>query len=129
MPSSPPCSSRDLDTGTLAQDAVLVIDDDDAVRRAIGRVLESAGFRVLLAEGGERGLAMLRESEPDAVLVDLNMPGVSGLEVLTRVRESSPDTPVIMISGTGVIDNVVQALRRGAWDYVTKPVEDSRLLV
>jgi sigma-B regulation protein RsbU (phosphoserine phosphatase) len=72
---------------------------------------------------------MLRESAPDAVLLDLNMPGMSGLDVLTHAAAERPETPIIMISGTGLIDDVVQALRRGAWDYVTKPVEDSQLLI
>ncbi len=113
-------------TGTAT---VLLIDDEEGIRRAFGRVLRTAGFKVLFAEDGASGLATLQESAPDAVLVDLNMPGIGGLEVLTRATQASPDTPVIVISGSGAIDDVVQALRRGAWDYVTKPVDDSHLLV
>jgi serine phosphatase RsbU (regulator of sigma subunit) len=111
------------------QATVLLVDDDEGIRRAFERLLATAGFRVLLAEDGAQGLAVLRSAAPDAVLVDLNMPGLSGLDVLTQASAESPDTPVIVISGTGVINHVVQALRRGAWDYVTKPVEDSHLLV
>jgi sigma-B regulation protein RsbU (phosphoserine phosphatase) len=108
---------------------VLLIDDDSAVRRGFGRVLESAGFRTLFAEDGVRGLAAIREAAPDAVLLDLNMPGIGGLETLTKAACDSPDTPVIVVSGSGRVDDVVQALRRGAWDFVTKPVEDPHLLV
>jgi serine phosphatase RsbU (regulator of sigma subunit) len=108
---------------------VLLIDDDAAVRRAFGRVLEAAGFRILFAEDGARGLVKLREAAPDAVLLDLNMPGLGGLDTLTTAAADSPDTPVIVVSGSGRVDDVVQALRRGACDYVTKPVEDPHLLV
>jgi serine phosphatase RsbU (regulator of sigma subunit) len=108
---------------------VLLIDDDAAVRRGFGRVLEAAGFHILFAEDGARGLTMLRDAAPDAVLLDLNMPGLGGLETLTQAAVDSPATPVIVVSGSGRVDDVVQALRRGAWDYVTKPVEDPHLLV
>jgi phosphoserine phosphatase RsbU/P len=108
---------------------VLLIDDDPGMRRAFGRVLEAADFRVLGAEDGTAGLAAIRDLVPDAVLLDLNMPGLGGLDTLTKAAEQSPDTPVIVVSGSGDIDDVVQALRRGAWDYVTKPVIDPHLLV
>jgi len=108
---------------------VLLIDDDAAVRRGFGRVLEAAGFHVVFAEDGARGLAAIRETPPDAVLLDLNMPGLGGLETLTKAASDSPDVPVIVVSGSGRVDDVVQALRRGAWDFVTKPVEDPHLLV
>jgi serine phosphatase RsbU (regulator of sigma subunit) len=108
---------------------VLLIDDDSGVRRGFGRVLESAGFRTMFAEDGARGLAAIRDASPDAVLLDLNMPGLGGLETLTKAASDSPDTPVIVVSGSGRVDDVVQALRRGAWDFVTKPVEDPHLLV
>jgi sigma-B regulation protein RsbU (phosphoserine phosphatase) len=112
-----------------AEASVLVVDDDAGVRRTFARLLGSAGFRVLLAEDGLSGLAALHASSPDALLVDLNMPGMSGLDVLTLARAEKPETPVIVVSGSGDVDDVVQALRRGAWDYVTKPMEDSHLLV
>jgi serine phosphatase RsbU (regulator of sigma subunit) len=121
--------SASTEAGSKTAETVLVIDDDDQVRRAFARILSSGGYRVNMAAGGEQGLESLRESPPSAVLVDLNMPGLSGLEVLSEMAVKYPEIPVIVISGTGVIDDVVQALRRGAWDYVMKPIEDSRLLV
>jgi sigma-B regulation protein RsbU (phosphoserine phosphatase) len=108
---------------------VLLVDDDEAVRRVFDRLLRAAGFRVLLAKDGQAGLATLRETTPDAVLLDLNMPGLSGLDVLAQATGEMPETPFIVISGSGIIEDVVQAIRRGAWDYVTKPVEDSHLLI
>lgn len=121
--------SASTEAGSKAAETVLVIDDDDQVRRAFSRILSTAGYRVNMASGGARGLELLCESPPVAVLVDLNMPGLSGLEVLSEMAVKHAEIPVIVISGTGVIDDVVQALRRGAWDYVMKPIEDSRLLV
>lgn len=113
----------------MAGETVLIIDDDEGIRRLFGRVLSAADYRPSFAEDGLRGMAMIRESLPDLVLVDVNMPGLDGLEVLAQLNALSPETPVIVISGTGVVDDVVQALRRGAWDYVSKPLEDTRLLV
>jgi sigma-B regulation protein RsbU (phosphoserine phosphatase) len=121
--------SASTEVGVTPAETVLVIDDDDHVRRAFGRILSTAGYRVSMAASGAQGLEALRESAPSAVLVDLNMPGLSGLEVLSEMAVKHAEIPVIVISGTGVIDDVVQALRRGAWDYVMKPIEDSRLLV
>lgn len=119
-----------LEPGTAGTtESILLIDDDDMVRRAFGRILSMSGYRIRVAPDGEQGLASLQEAPPDAVLVDLTMPGMGGLDVLAEVKRLTPDTPVIVISGTGNVDDVVQALRRGAWDYVSKPVEDSRLLV
>src|SRR5262245_42539143 len=114
--------STEFDAGGAT---ILLIDDDSLVRLAFGRILGESGFRVLCPESGDRGLALFRESTPDAVLVDLNMPGMSGLDVLSAVTKSSPDTPIVVISGTGLVEDVVQAMRRGAWDYVMKPVEDT----
>lgn len=108
---------------------VLLIDDDDAVRKVFARILKNGGFQPLLAENGQRGLDLFRETSPDAVLMDLNMPGLSGLDVLSAVTAQAPDIPAIVISGTDAMDDVVQALRRGAWDYVTKPVHDPRYLI
>jgi sigma-B regulation protein RsbU (phosphoserine phosphatase) len=107
---------------------ILAIDDDRQVRHAFRRILENAGFRVLEAEDGASGLARFRDDTPDAVLLDLRMPGLDGLDVLDILVAGSPETPVVIMSGTDQVRDVVEALRRGAWDYVTKPLEDSTLL-
>jgi phosphoserine phosphatase RsbU/P len=108
---------------------VLAIDDDRLVRNAFRRVLERAGYLVTEAEDGSSGLRSFRESVPDAVLLDLRMPGKDGLDVLSAIVEESPETPVLVVSGETTLADVVQALRRGAWDFVTKPVQDAELLV
>jgi len=108
---------------------VLAIDDDRLVRSAFRRVLERGGYRVVEAEDGSVGLDAFRRVVPDAVLLDLRMPGTGGLDVLSAIVSESPETPVLVVSGETSLSDVVQALRRGAWDFVTKPVQDAELLV
>jgi len=108
---------------------VLAVDDDRLVRSAFKRLLERAGYRVTEAEDGTSGLQAFRERPPDAVLLDLRMPGTDGLDVLSTIVGESPETPVVVVSGETTLSDVVQALRRGAWDFVTKPVQDAELLV
>jgi serine phosphatase RsbU (regulator of sigma subunit) len=107
---------------------ILVIDDDPQVRSAFRRLLEHDGFRTMGAEDGVRGIASFRSAPPDAVLLDLRMPEMDGLEVLTVLVEEAPETPVVVSSGAGTMRDAVEALRRGAWDFVTKPVSDPELL-
>ncbi|TQV78707.1 response regulator [Exilibacterium tricleocarpae] len=108
---------------------LLIIDDDTIVRQGIVAYLEDSGFEVCQAEDGARGLERFAQEAPDLVLCDLRMPGVDGLRVLKEVHEVSPDTPVIVISGAGVMSDVVEALRLGASDYLIKPVVDMEMLV
>lgn len=107
---------------------VLLIDDNDLVRQAFARVLRMAGFTILEAEDGEIGLEIFREASPAAVLVDLRMPGLDGLDVLSRLAHEAPDTPVIVVSGEGTMTDALSALRLGAWDYVTKPLIQPEIL-
>jgi signal transduction histidine kinase len=112
-----------------AQPVVLSIDDDQSVRESLANFLEDFGFTVLQAGDGEDGLAVFAANRPDMVLVDLRMPRMDGLQVLARVRELSPETPIMVVSGAGDIRDVVEALRRGAWDYLIKPIQDMNILV
>jgi serine phosphatase RsbU (regulator of sigma subunit) len=107
---------------------ILTIDDEAGIRHNLSAYLEDCGYRTLEAENGARGLAVFLEARPDVVLCDLRMPGMDGLEVLERIHEASPDTPVIVVSGAGTQGDVVEALRRGAWDYLTKPIQDMEFL-
>jgi len=108
---------------------ILVIDDDAAVRQGITAWLRDGPFRVLEAEDGRVGLEHFRHHRPELILLDLRMPGVGGLEVLSVVSRESPDTPVIVVSGIGVIADAVEALHLGAWDYLTKPIADPAVLL
>ncbi len=93
---------------------ILIIDDEKAIRDSLRNFIEDADYDMVEAENGRAGLALLAQERPDLILVDLRMPEVDGLEVLLRVKEESPDTPVIVVSGTGNIADVVDALRYGA---------------
>ncbi len=90
--------------------------------------LEETGYIVTQAADGSEGLEAFRRRPPDIVLVDLRMPNVDGLQVITAVNAESPDTPLIVVSGTGVVADAVEAVRKGAWDYVTKPIHDMAVL-
>lgn len=103
---------------------VLIIDDDAAVRDMFAFYLRARGYRVSSAQSGEEGLNLCRAAPPDLVLSDLRMPGMDGHTVLAELSANFPDLPVIIVSGTAELGDAVQALRLGAWDYVTKPVAD-----
>ena len=108
---------------------ILVIDDETSIRNSFRDYLEDRDYRVLTAENGRVGIEVFDHEKPDLVMVDLRMPEVDGLEVLTRVKELSPNTPLIVVSGTGVITDVIEALHLGAWDYIIKPVNDLQVLL
>src|SRR3954471_15632476 len=107
---------------------VLIIDDDAWVRRVFRRILEQMGSVVLEAESGKAGLALCRERKPGVVLLDLRMPEMDGLDVLSTLVAEYPDTPVVVVSGQGTMTDAVEALRRGAWDFVSKPLPDNEIL-
>ncbi|MCP4676453.1 MAG: response regulator [Deltaproteobacteria bacterium] len=108
---------------------VLVIDDEATLRHSIRSYLEDFDYEVLEAATGRIGLEIFTQHQPDIVLVDLRMPEVDGLEVIKKLTGDSPNTPVIVISGTGIIDDAVNALHLGAWDYLLKPIEDMTVLL
>ncbi|WP_317931573.1 SpoIIE family protein phosphatase [Halioxenophilus sp. WMMB6] len=108
---------------------LLLIDDDRLVRESISAYLEDSGFEVIECDEGPRGLQLFREHTPDLVLSDLRMPGMDGLNVLKEIHKIDVDAPVIVISGAGVMGDVVEALRLGASDFLIKPVADMEVLV
>ena len=107
---------------------ILYIDDELLVRESLAKYLERCGYEVIQAETGETGVEIFQLQRPDAVLVDLRMPGMGGLEVLERVNRESPETPVVLVSGAGMLQDAIEALRLGAWDFITKPIQDLALL-
>src|SRR5438876_9384342 len=114
-------------TGKTGLD-VLVVDDDPAIREALRAVLEHDGYAVVEAETGDRALELLGGRRVEAVLLDLAMPGMDGLDALIRIREIAPDTGVIVVSGEATIANAIKAGQRGAFDFIEKPPDRERLL-
>jgi phosphoserine phosphatase RsbU/P len=107
---------------------ILVIDDEPAVLRSIVAYLQDSNFTTFGAENGKDGLETYEREHPDLILTDLHMPVIGGLEVLSKINQHSPDTPVIVISGAGELNDAIEALRLGARDYITKPIADMAVL-
>ena len=107
---------------------ILVIDDEVGMREGCRRVLEPKGFRVITAEHGVEGLRKLRDGRFDLVLLDIMMPGMSGLEVLDRIHEHDPDIVCVMITGFATVDLASQAMKQGARDFLPKPFNSGELL-
>lgn len=106
---------------------ILVIDDDSSLRRVLEYNLQEAGYQVQSAAGGEEGLRLFAEEAPALVITDMKMPGMDGMQVLKRIKADSPDTPVIMITAFGTVDIAVEAMKIGAYDYITKPFNRDEL--
>ncbi|MBM3297492.1 MAG: sigma-54-dependent Fis family transcriptional regulator [Candidatus Aminicenantes bacterium] len=107
--------------------ALLLIDDDPAVRDSCGQVLSRAGYRVTTASTGEEGLERFGAGPFFAVLLDLKLPGMGGLDVMRRIKDASPETPVIIITGYASIESAVAAVKQGAFDYLAKPFTPDEL--
>ncbi|PKN16396.1 MAG: DNA-binding response regulator [Deltaproteobacteria bacterium HGW-Deltaproteobacteria-23] len=109
----------------------LIIDDDTSLRRVLEYNLLEAGYAVAAAASGEEGLQLFSEISPSLVITDMNMPGMSGMEVLKKIKERSPETLVLIITAFGSVDIAVEAMKAGAYDYITKPFnrDELRLIV
>ena len=108
---------------------ILVIDDERSIRNSMKDILQYEGHEVVLAENGMEGLVSVKSEKPDIVFCDIKMPKMEGIEVLERIKEFSVDTPVIMISGHGTIDTAIEAIRKGAYDFIEKPLDLNRILI
>jgi len=110
---------------------ILIVDDEERIRTGCRKVLSQEGFEVLTAECGETGLKMIEEQHFDIILLDLMMPSLSGFDVLSRVKSLHPDTVIIVISGYATLEHSIEAMKKGAFDFIPKPFtpEQLRLLV
>ncbi len=111
------------------QTTILVVDDEESIRKSLKGILEDEGYRVLLAEDGHSALSLVEEEVPDAVLLDIWLPGKDGMAVLEELRQAWPVLPVVMISGHGSIDLAVRATKLGAYDFVEKPLSLEKVLL
>jgi DNA-binding NtrC family response regulator len=103
---------------------ILLIDDDPGIRKALTAVLKRRGHLVMTAGNATEGLQFIEDSPVDLVLSDIQMPGMTGLELLPRIKRMRPETEVIMMTGFGTVERAVEALKEGAYDFLTKPFED-----
>jgi len=108
---------------------ILIIDDEKAIRKTLSEILSYEGYKIDEAADGEEGLKKLREKEFDVILCDIKMPKVDGIEFLEKSKDINGDTPIIMISGHGTIETAVEAVKKGAYDYISKPPDLNRLLI
>ncbi|HUI67232.1 MAG TPA: sigma-54 dependent transcriptional regulator [Nitrospirota bacterium] len=111
----------------MKKPSILLIDDDDSLRRVMEFSLTEAGYRVQTAASGEAGLVLFERGVFDAVITDITMPGISGMEVLAKIRERDGGLPVIVITAYGTIESAVEAMKQGAFDYITKPFNRDEL--
>lgn len=115
------------DSGTRTMSKILVIDDEEANVRVLSLSLKLDGHEVVTACSGEEGIEVFQKESPDIVLTDIKMPGMSGIDVLKKVKSLEPDKEVIIITGHGDVDNAVEALQHGASDFINKPIRDEVL--
>ncbi|HET9431939.1 MAG TPA: sigma-54 dependent transcriptional regulator [Chitinophagaceae bacterium] len=108
---------------------ILIIDDEKAIRKTLSEILSFEGYKIDEASDGEEGLKKFRDKSYDVVLCDIKMPKLDGIEFLQKAGESNPDVPIIMISGHGNIETAVEAVKKGAYDYISKPPDLNRLLI
>lgn len=108
---------------------VLVVDDKEMLRDSVGTTLQRAGLDVMMADGAAAGLAAAARRRPDAVITDLKMPGGSGIDLLKQLRELDNDLPVVLMTAFGTVQTAVEALKLGAFDYITKPFEGDELVI
>lgn len=108
--------------------SILIIDDEKAIRESLSDFLEDYGCVTSVAANGREALEILEVVEPDAILVDLNMPEIDGFEFIDRTAGKYPEMPIVVLSGMGIIDKAVDAIRRGAWDFLSKPLSSLSVL-
>jgi len=107
---------------------ILVVDDDLNLPILMKALLERAGYQVMLASGGEEALARAAAVEPDLAIVDLRMPGMDGLTLLAHLLRLHPELPVLMLTAHGTVPQAVEAMQKGAYDFLTKPFDSADLL-
>jgi DNA-binding NtrC family response regulator len=113
----------------VPESTILIIEDEERMRRILDLVLRAEGYRLVLADSGEEGIKAVDEGGIDLVLTDLQMGLTGGLDVLDHIAREWPDTPVIIITGFGTVKSAVEAMKKGAFDYISKPVDNEELKI
>src|SRR5574341_2214938 len=111
------------------QERILVVDDEEQMRELLTKVLEKNGYQVAASEDGAQALALLEREPVDLVVTDVRMPALGGMEALRAIKELNPETVVIIMTAFGSIDQAVQAVKEGAYDYINKPFKIDEMLL
>ncbi len=112
----------------VEQTTILLAEDDLVVQQSMAIYLQQQGYRTIETDNGTQALELFSSRKPDILLTDLRMPGLDGMQLLSKVIAREPDIPVIIVSGMGTMEDAIEALRIGAWDYITKPIQELALL-
>ena len=107
---------------------VLIVDDDVNILRVLGDRLEREGYRVLTARDGREALVVNEREDPDLLLLDLRLPRMGGMEVLQAIKREEPDKPVVIVTSSRAVETEAEAMRLGAFDYITKPFDPRQVL-
>jgi len=113
----------------MSRHRILVVDDEHLIRWSLEQNLRKQGYEVSTAASGEEALKLLREETPDLMLLDVQLPGINGMDVLRKVKETEEDIIVIMVTALGVLETAVKAMRLGAYDYINKPFNLDELAI
>jgi len=113
----------------MKKEIILVVDDEPGMRQFLKKLLTDNGYEVVLAENGKIALEIMDKKIPDLALTDFKMPGMDGLQLLSKIKEKSPQVTVIMMTGYGTMENAIRAMRFGAYDYIAKPFEIEAILL
>jgi DNA-binding NtrC family response regulator len=111
----------------MAGEKILIVDDEEGMRRLLSRILVKEGYETFAAGNGEEAMQVIGHDQYDLVITDIKMPGMDGLELLSELKAYDPRLPIIVITAYGTVENAVQALRSGAYDYITKPFEGDEI--
>jgi two-component system response regulator AtoC len=114
---------------TREQDHVLIVDDEPILRESLSEWLREEGFQVSTSDNAMSALKTIAETTPDVAVVDIKMPGMDGVSLLKKIKETVPDLPVVMITAYGTVENAVQSMKEGAYDFLTKPFPPEKLSV
>jgi len=111
----------------MAEKKLLVVDDDSLIRRSLGEMLRREGYIVAEAATGTEAMKIAATAAPDLVITDFNMPEIDGMQLLRALKAKKPDLPVILVTGYGTVEQAVEAMKHGAYDYVSKPIMDDEM--
>ena len=117
------------ESGIESKATILVVDDDRAMTNMLAEILEAEGYSMLTANSGDQALALIRRAAPELVISDLRMTGMNGHQLQSEIKRLCPDLPVVIITGFGSIETAVESMKRGAFDFVTKPFTNNQLIV